>query len=221
MNAAPSTSDPIILVALLIVLGLMPFFAMLVTSYTKIVVVLGLVRQALGVQQVPPNMVVNSIAIILTIYVMAPIGMDALATLKPKFASASALKFDDLSIVYGSVATPLKAFLTKHTIEKDRRFFVQTAKRVWPPQHAATIDDTHMLVLIPAFTVSELSKAFLVGFLIYLAFVVVDLIVANILLALGMSMISPTLISVPFKLLLFVALDGWTRLVQGLILSYA
>jgi type III secretion protein R len=220
MNAT-STSDPLLLIALMVTLGLVPFLAMLVTSYTKIVVVLGLIRQALGVQQVPPNMVINSVALILSLYVMAPVGMDAMATLKPKLSSNAAMKFSDVEGIYTAVATPLKTFLTKHTIERDRQFFVQTAKRVWPAQHAQTLDEKHMLVLIPAFTTSELSKAFLIGFLVYLAFVVVDLVVANILLALGMSMISPTVISVPFKLLLFVALDGWTRLVQGLILSYA
>jgi type III secretion protein R len=219
----PTTSipDPLLLVALIAAVAILPFFALLVTSYTKIVVVLGLLRQALGVQQVPPNMVINGIALILSAYVMAPLGTQAMQSIKSKLqGSVEQRKFEDIDTILQSVSAPLRGFLYKHTDERNRKFFTQSAGKLWPAEQAALLRDDDMLVLIPGFTVSELTEAFTIGFVIYLAFVVVDLIVANILLALGMSMVSPTVISVPFKLLLFVVLDGWERLAQGLVLTY-
>jgi len=216
-----NTPDPLFVVTLLGAVALLPFLALLVTSFTKIVVVLGLLRQALGLQQVPPNMVVNALAIILSIYVMAPIGMHAAATLKDKLQGpAAGRRFEDLPVIYESISTPLRQFLQKHTSAHDRAFFVRSTVKLWPREAAAGVRDDDMLVLIPSFTLGELSSAFRIGFIIYLAFVVIDLIVGNVLLALGMQMLSPTVVSTPFKLLLFVALDGWERLVHGLVLSY-
>jgi type III secretion protein R len=213
--------DPFLPFALLIGMGLLPFLALLTTSFTKIVVVIGLLKQALGVQQVPPSMVVNGIALILTAYVMAPIGIQAWSTVQSKLKGPVAeRKFEDINVVLQAVTAPMRGFLYKHTEERDRKFFLRSAAKLWPPEQAAQLKDDDMLVLIPGFTVSELTEAFKIGFVIYLAFVVVDLVLANVLLALGMSMVSPTLISVPFKLLLFVALDGWARLAQGLVLTY-
>jgi type III secretion protein R len=201
--------------------ALLPFLALLATSFVKIVVVLGLLRQALGLQQVPPNMVINSLAIILSIYVMAPIGMHAAGTLEDRLQGPSGnRRFEDVTAIYQSVSTPLRGFLQKHSTGRDRAFFVQSAAKLWPDEQAKGLREDDMLVLIPSFTVRELTSAFQIGFVIYVAFVVIDLIVGNILLALGMQMLSPSVISTPFKLLLFVALDGWQRLVHGLILSY-
>jgi type III secretion protein R len=216
-----STFDPLLILTVLGAVALLPFLALLVTSFTKIVVVLGLLRQALGVQQVPPNMVMNALAIILSVYVMAPIGMHAADTLKDKLQGPLASRrFEDLTVIYQSVSVPLRGFLRKHTTEHDRLFFVRSATKLWPAEAASQVRDDDMLVLIPSFTLSELTSAFQIGFVIYLAFVVIDLIVGNVLLALGMQMLSPTVVSTPFKLLLFVALDGWERLVHGLVLSY-
>jgi type III secretion protein R len=216
-----STFDPLLIVTLLGAVALLPFLALLVTSFTKIVVVLGLLRQALGLQQVPPNMVVNALALILSVYVMAPIGMHAADTLKEKLQGPiSSRRFEDVTVIYQSISTPLRGFLQKHTTDHDRAFFVRSAAKLWPPDEASQVHADDMLVLIPSFTLNELSSAFQIGFVIYLAFVVIDLIVGNVLLALGMQMLSPTTISTPFKLLLFVALDGWERLVHGLVLSY-
>lgn len=216
-----STLDPILIITVLGAVALLPFLALLVTSFTKIVVVLGLLRQALGLQQIPPNMVVNALAIILSAYVMAPIGMHAADTLKGQLQGpASSRRFEDLPVIYESVSTPLRSFLQKHTTAHDRAFFVHSAGKLWPAESAANLQESDMLVLIPSFTLRELTSAFQVGFVIYLAFVIIDLIVGNILLALGMQMLAPTVVSTPFKLLLFVALDGWERLVHGLVLSY-
>jgi type III secretion protein R len=214
-------TDPLLPIMLLLSISMLPFFAVLVTSFTKIVIVLGLLRQALGVQQVPPNMVLNGIALILTAYIMAPIGAQAWDTVQDKLKGPVAMrKFEDVNVVIGAVTAPMRGFLYKHSEERDRKFFLQSATKLWPAEKARDLKDDDMLVLIPGFTVSELTEAFKIGFVIYLAFIVVDLVLANVLLALGMSMVSPTLISVPFKLLLFVALDGWARLTQGLVLTY-
>ena len=204
-------------------LALLPFVAMMVTSFAKFVIVLGLLRQALGLQQVPPNMVVNGIALVMTLYVMAPVLMQANDNIRERARGGqmSFQKVDDIGAAYDAVAVPLREFLLKHSEERDRLFFMRSASKLWPPERAQNLREDDMLVLVPGFTVSELTAAFKTGFILYLAFLLVDLIVANILLALGMSMVSPTIISVPFKLLLFVALDGWARLLQGLVLGYA
>jgi type III secretion protein R len=204
-------------------LALLPFVAMMVTSFAKFVIVLGLLRQALGLQQVPPNMVVNGIALVMTLYVMAPVLMQANDNIRERARGGqmSFKKVDDIGTAYDAVAAPLRQFLLKHSEERDRLFFMRSASKLWPPERAQNLREDDMLVLVPGFTVSELTAAFKTGFILYLAFLLVDLIVANILLALGMSMVSPTIISVPFKLLLFVALDGWARLLQGLVLGYA
>ena len=216
-----STPDPLLIVTVLGAVALLPFLALLVTSFTKIVVVLGLLRQALGLQQVPPNMVVNALAIITTLYIMAPIGIHAADTLKGSLQGPLvSRRFEDLTVIYDSISSPLRGFLHKHTTTHDREFFVRSAGKLWPQEAASTLQEDDMLVLIPSFTLRELTSAFQIGFIIYLAFVTIDLIVGNVLLALGMQMLSPTVISTPFKLLLFVALDGWERLIHGLILSY-
>jgi type III secretion protein R len=214
-------SNPLSIVALIAVLGLAPFAALLVTSYTKLVVVLGLLRLALGIQQVPPNMVLNGLAIILSIYIMAPVGMSAWDTIKQRNAASNTPTLDDLSLIADSAAQPLKSFLGKHVKEREKKFFLKSAAELWPADKAQSVREDDMLVLVPGFTVSELTEAFQIGFVIYLAFIVIDLVVANVLLALGMQMTSPTVVAVPFKLLLFVVLDGWSRLVHGLVMTYS
>ncbi|MFM0036940.1 type III secretion system export apparatus subunit SctR [Paraburkholderia strydomiana] len=213
--------NPVAMVALLAALGIAPFAALMVTSYTKLVVVFGLLRSALGIQQVPPNIVLNGIALILSVYIMAPVGMDIGDNLKQQnFSVGSQMNVQDVLQLFDAAAPPLKAFMMQHTQERERSFFVRSATSVWPAARAKNLQPDDLLVLVPSFTLSELMKAFQIGFVLYLVFVVVDLVVANVLLALGMQMIAPTTISVPFKLLLFVTLDGWSVLIHGLILSY-
>ncbi|HEY9024349.1 MAG TPA: type III secretion system export apparatus subunit SctR [Burkholderiaceae bacterium] len=215
-----SLPDPLTLVAIIVAFGLAPFAALMVTCYTKLVIVFGLLRTALGLQQTPPNMVLNGIAIILSIYVMAPIGMDASDALRNHTFGNKGEGMSDIVAVADAAKAPLKEFLQKHTHERERRFFLDSATSVWPKARAEALREDDFIVLVPSFTLSELTRAFQIGFIIYMVFVVVDLIVATVLLSLGMSMISPTTISLPFKLLLFVMLDGWTRLIHGLVLSY-
>ncbi|PTY07825.1 EscR/YscR/HrcR family type III secretion system export apparatus protein [Opitutaceae bacterium EW11] len=211
--------DPLTLIVLTAVLSLAPFFAVMMTSYVKLVVVLSLVRNALGVQQIPPNLVINGLAIILSVFIMAPVATMTFDRVQKEDLS----KLDSATIQRVLVAAkdPILGFLQKHTNEREKLFFLDTTRRLWSKEAAATVDKDSFLILVPAFTVTELTSAFQIGFLLYLPFIAIDLIVSNILLAMGMMMVSPMTISLPFKLLLFVLVDGWTRLIHGIVLTYA
>lgn len=215
MTAFP---DPSLLVLTLILLGLVPFIAVIATSFVKIVVVLQLVRNALGIQQIPPTMTLQGLAIILTLYIMAPVGIETFNILEGR--DLKNMEAEALADTLSEAGEPFRQFLNRHADARHKTFFLETAKRLWPATATEDLDDGHFLVLIPAFTITELNNAFEVGFLLYLPFVAIDLIISNILLAMGMMMVSPMTISLPFKLLLFVMLDGWTRLIQGLVLTY-
>lgn len=212
--------DPLTIVASVLLFGVASFAALMVTCFTKLVIVFGLLRTALGLQQTPPNMVINGIAMVLTVYIMAPLGMEVGDALRGRNLGDPARRASDIVAVIDATAPPLKEFLQKHTQERERQFFLKSAQAIWPKERADALQPDDFMVLVPSFTLSEVTRAFQIGFIIFLVFVVVDLIVATVLLALGMSMIAPTTISLPFKLLLFVMLDGWTRLIQGLVLSY-
>ena len=211
--------DPISLAVLLGIFALVPLLLVVASSFLKISVVLMLVRNALGVQQVPPNIAVYALSLVLSMYVMAPVFNKVAAEIQSSpqsIESAAGI----LSVTRQS-AEPLRAFLARHADDKRKQFFLETVQRMWPPEEAQQVSRDDLLVLMPAFVVSQLSAAFEVGFLLYLPFVVIDLVVSNVLLALGMMMVSPMTISIPIKLFLFVAIDGWARLMQGLVLSYA
>jgi type III secretion protein R len=190
----------------------------MITSFTKLVVVLSLLRNALGLQQVPPNVVLNGLALVLSIYVMYPVGVEMGNKLQGindiGGSTQSMLKAAD------QAKEPLRDFLVKHSRPVERAFFYKTAQRALKAEAATKLSDRDFLVVVPAFTVSELSIAFEIGFLIFLPFLVIDLVISNILMAMGMMMLSPTTVSMPFKLLLFVLLDGWVKLTHGLILTY-
>lgn len=211
-------TDVIPLLVLLFAIGLVPFAAMTVTSYTKIVVVLGLLRQAIGVQQVPPNMVLNAVAIIVSAYIMAPVFMESAEALQQRGSIASGTQ--GVGVAIEVAREPVRRFLDKHAHAREKAFFLKSAAAVWPPERAKALKANDLIVLAPAFTLTELSEAFKIGFLLYLAFVVVDLIVANLLLAMGLSQVTPTQVAIPFKLLLFVVMDGWSVLVHGLVMTY-
>ncbi|AZZ91036.1 EscR/YscR/HrcR family type III secretion system export apparatus protein [Hahella sp. KA22] len=206
------------LIGTLVLLSLIPFIAIMTTSFIKLAVVFSLLRNALGIQQIPPNMALYGLAIVLSIYIMAPVGYQIADTVKEKGFDMS--QSESLKELANSAINPMSDFLTKHSSEKERGFFLESAETLWPKEYAARLDTNSMLVLVPSFTISELKSAFEIGFLLYLPFIAIDLIVSNILLAMGMMMVSPMTISLPFKLLLFVLLDGWTRLTHGLVLSY-
>ena len=228
-------TNPFLLITLFVGLSLLPFVAMIATSYLKIVVVISLIRNALGIQSIPPNMVVNALAMILTFYIMAPIMGESWQIAKAELAPAQTqsaapasesapspgvekvLETDALA----KAAEPFREFLSHHTSERERAFFVHTAETLWGKDgEPASVDPESFYILLPAFCVSELTKAFQIGFLVYLPFIAIDIIVSNILLAMGMMMVSPVTISLPFKLLLFVMVNGWTLLIQGLVRGY-
>jgi type III secretion protein R len=211
--------DPLLLILSLGLIGIAPFLAVMVTSYAKLVVVFSLVRNALGLQQVPPNMVVNGLALVLSLYIMAPLAQQLTAAMDMP-AKGGAIKSEALIAGLSSSREPLRAFLTKHTQKRETEFFVRTSKSLWPAEQAAAVKADDLLILVPAFTVTELTAAFKIGFLLYLGFVIVDLVVANVLSALGMMMFSPTVVSTPLKLMLFVVSDGWAKLIHGLVLTY-
>ncbi|WP_295540847.1 type III secretion system export apparatus subunit SctR [uncultured Thiohalocapsa sp.] len=211
--------DPLLLIVGLGLLGLAPFLGMMVTAFIKLVVVMHLLRNALGIQQVPPNIVLNALALVLTLFIMAPVATesyDAVVALEQVDTSDPA----SLAEVFRAGIAPFREFMVRHTDGHEQEMFITAARRIWPPDFQPEIASDHLAILIPSFVVSELTTAFEIGLLIYLPFIAIDLVVSNILLAMGMMMVSPMTISLPFKLLLFVYLDGWTRLLQGLILTY-
>lgn len=195
-----------------------PLLAVVMSSYTKIVVVFYIVRNALGVQQTPPNLALNGLAVILTLYIMAPVVSDAYVEIK---AHERYQTFEDYESAFNKASAPVREFLTDHSTPQGRQFFIVSSDRVWGDRAHALPEPTDLIVLVPAFMTAELTKAFQIGFLLYLPFIAIDLVVTNILMALGMMMVSPVVLSVPFKLFLFVIVDGWTRMVNGLVLSYA
>ncbi len=212
--------DPAVLIPLMFLIGVLPLAMVMMTAYTKIVVVLSLLKNALGLQQVPPAIVTNGLALVLTWYVMYPVGaqiMTAVDANQQSQSSAAKLTVPDL-LNFGK--EPFRTFLDKHSKERERAFFMDAARRLMGEKVAATLTTKDFVVLVPSFAVSELTAAFLIGVLIALPFVVIDLVVANVLMALGMQMMSPTVLSLPIKLLLFVMLDGWSRLSHALVLTY-
>lgn len=210
--------NPVTLAIALALLALVPTLVVVTTAFLKISIVIMLVRNALGVQQMPPNIAIYGLTLILTAYVMAPIGDRMLTIVSSEQASFNSVASMIKTIRAG--AEPMRGFMEKNSKPEQRDFFVGTAQKMWGPELAADVKPTDFLVLMPAFLVTELTSAFQIGFLLYLPFVVIDLIISNILLAMGMMMVSPVTISLPLKLFLFIMVDGWTRLIHGLILTY-
>jgi len=225
-NALPEQPNVLGVMFVLFFIGLIPYIVILLTSFTKIVIVMSLLRNALGVQQAPPNQVITGIALILTIYIMFPTGyqmyqngkkfMDQTQSV-PVFAKETPAYI--LSIV-DVTKEPLREFLLKNTLQRELKNFYQTAYRILPEEYKPSLTYKDFLVLMPAYILSQLKGAFEIGVLIYLPFFVIDLVTSNILLAMGMMMLSPLTIALPLKLLLLVMIDGWSLLVQGLVLTY-
>jgi flagellar biosynthesis protein FliP len=208
-----SQLDPSIqLVLTLASLSLLPFIVVSMTSFLRFIIVLSVLKTALGTQQVPPAIVLVGLALIMTLYTMGPvltqIGDTALPVLQKKQGSVVE------AMAVGS--EPLKQFMLRQTRQSDMRFFLELSRKTMPNSPK----DLHIFEVAPAFMISELRTAFEIGFVLFIPFIVVDIVVSNILLALGMMMLSPTVISLPFKILIFVAVDGWAMVVGGLIKSF-
>lgn len=219
------SSRPLVLMIALAALGLAPFALMMVTSFVKISVVLSIVRTAMGTQQIPPTQVITGLAIILTVYIMAPVGQEMYRVadadgFRNKEGLMDSKNIDQMFEAAKRAKEPLRAFLMKKVTTKDRSLFFSLALKMRKVEDRKGIEDKDFLILVPAFVVSELKEAFQIGFLLFVPFIVIDIVVANILLALGMQMLSPTTISMPFKLLLFVMIDGWYLISKGLVVGY-
>jgi len=197
---------------LLTVLSLAPAILIMVTSFTRIVVVLSFLRQALGTQQTPPNQVLIALAMFLTFFVMSPVWSQVNTVSLTPFLDQKITQSQALD----RAAEPIRQFMLKQVREKDLSLFVDMA-RIESPQRPA---DLPIHVIIPAFMISELRIAFQIGFLVYLPFLIIDIVVASILLSMGMLMLPPVLISLPFKLILFVLADGWYLVVGSLVKSF-
>jgi flagellar biosynthetic protein FliP len=218
MNSSPAAGGgqnySLSLQMLLFMTGLtfIPAMLLMMTAFTRIVIVLSLLRQALGTMQTPPNQVLVGLALFLTLFVMGP-------TLDKVYSDAW-VPFSEDKITFQQAletgAKPMKAFMLRQTREKDLAFFIQVSQSPKP----ATPSDVSMKTLVPAFAISEMKTAFQIGFMVFIPFLIIDLVVASILMAMGMMMVSPVIISLPFKLMLFVLVDGWTLLMGSLVQSF-
>jgi flagellar biosynthesis protein FliP len=209
---ASSTGRIVQLIALLTVLSIAPSILVMVTSFTRIVVVLSFLRNALGVQQTPPNAVLVSLALFLTAFVMAP-------TLEESYRAGIVPLIEnqiDEEEAFARSIKPVHQFMMTHVREQDLRLFLDISGA--PP--AAVAEDTPLRSLIPAFMISELRRAFEIGFLLFVPFLIIDMVVASVLMSMGMMMLPPVMISLPFKLIFFVLVDGWYLVAGSLIQSY-
>ena len=219
-------SQPVLSLVALAALTLVPFVFMATTSFVKISVVLSILRNALGTGQVPSGTVITGLSLILSLYVMAPVGEEIVEAASPTAGQIDAAaplegeSFDALVATVDAGSAPLREFLARHAGDREQALFVDLARQVRSPDRRAEVSATDLMVLLPAFLITELTEAFQIGFLVFIPFLVIDMVVANVLLALGMHMLSPTTVSLPFKLLLFVLVEGWYLLARALVLGY-
>ena len=193
-------------------LTFLPAALLMMTSFTRIVIVLSLLRQAMGTIQTPPNQVIVGLSLFLTFFVMAPV-FDRIYTDAYKPLSEERIKLDE---ALSRAAVPLKAFMLKQTRESDLALFVKLSES--PPPKGP--EEVTMKVLVPAYVISELKTAFQIGFVVFIPFLIIDMVVASVLMSMGMMMLSPVIISLPFKLMLFVLVDGWNLLIGSLVRSF-
>jgi flagellar biosynthetic protein FliP len=200
------------LLFILTVLSLAPAILLMLTSFTRVLVVLSLLRHALGTQQMPPNQIIVGLSLFLTLFIMAPVWQRVnTEALQPYYDEK--ISWEEV-VSRGSL--PVKEFMLRQTREKDIALFVNISKEKRPEKPS----DISMPVLIPSFIISELKTAFQIGFMVYLPFLIIDMVVASILLSMGMMMLPPVMVSMPFKLLLFVLVDGWNLIVGSLVQSF-
>ncbi|GIP33080.1 flagellar type III secretion system pore protein FliP [Paenibacillus sp. J2TS4] len=205
-------SSTVSIVLLITILSLAPAILVLMTSFTRIVIVLGFVRTSLSTQQMPPNQVLIGLALFLTLFVMSPTLAEINNVAFQPYMAGEITQNEALS----RAALPLKEFMGKHTREKDLKLFLDYSQADRP----TGIADTPLTALIPAFAISELKSAFQMGFMIFVPFLVIDMVIASTLMSMGMMMLPPVMISLPFKVLLFILVDGWYLVVKSLLVSF-
>lgn len=207
------TSDTVKLYLFLGLLGVIPAFLILTTSFTRIIIVLSFLRSSMGTQQSPPNQVLIGLALFLSIFIMQPVYSVVYDEAIDPFIN------DEISMetAFSRAEEPISSFLLEHTREKDLKLFLDLAEK---STENLQPEDVPLTTLIPAFAISELRTAFTIGFLIFIPFLIIDMVVASILMSMGMFMLSPVMISLPFKLLLFVLVDGWYLVVESLVQGF-
>jgi flagellar biosynthetic protein FliP len=211
-SGTSGASSTVTILLLLTVLSIAPSILILMTSFTRIVIVLGFVRTSLGTQQMPPNQVLIGLALFLTFFIMSPtLGEINQVALQP-YLKGEINQTDALT----KASIPIKKFMWSHTREKDLRLFLDYTKA-----NPTGIEDTPITVIVPAYAISEMKSAFQMGFMVFIPFLVIDMVVASTLMAMGMMMLPPVMISLPFKILLFILVDGWYLVVKSLLLSYS
>jgi len=211
-DAEPVGASALTILLLITVLSLAPAILVLMTSFTRIVIVLGFVRTSLGTQQTPPTQVLIGLALFLTLFIMAPTLSKVNEEAVQPYLSGQISQTE----AFERAAKPMKEFMYKHTREKDLLLFLNYSKAEKP----ATYEDIPLTVLIPSFALSEIKTAFQMGFMIFIPFLVIDMVVASTLMAMGMLMLPPVMISLPFKILLFVLVDGWYLVIKSLLNSF-
>lgn len=204
-------ADSIKIIALLTILGLAPSILIMMTSFTRFVIVLSFLRKAMSLQGTPPNQILIGLALFLTFFVMSPVIAEVIDTAYEPFAQGEISQ----EVALENAQKPLKSFMLKQVRSKDLALFM----KISDAEEIDTVEEVPITTLIPAFIISELKTAFQIGFLLFIPFIVIDMIVASTLMALGMMMLPPVMISLPFKILLFVLVDGWHLIVEKLILS--
>lgn len=209
------------------IFSLLPFLIMILTSFLKIVIVLSLLRSALGVQQAPPNQIINGVAFMLSLFIMYPTALkmyEAAAKTIEQTQAPESITAPGSSTYIIAIAQeaggPLRDFMKKNSTVKHQGLFYRMAYRVLPEEYRASLKPDDFIILVPSYITSQLKDAFEIGVLIYIPFFVIDLVTSNILLAMGMMMLSPVTISMPLKLFLLVMLDGWTLLIEGLVSTF-
>ncbi|MCV3462268.1 flagellar type III secretion system pore protein FliP [Campylobacter sp. FU_497] len=214
--SAPNSPQQLVttlnIVIVLTILALAPTIVFVMTSFLRLVVVFSFLRTALGTQTMPPNTILVTLALILTFFIMEPVATKSYNEgIKPYIAEQ--IGYEE---AFAKGVKPFKDFMLKNTREKDLALFY----RIRNLENPKTIDDVPLTVLVPAFMISELKTAFEIGFLLFLPFLVIDMVVSSVLMAMGMMMLPPVMISMPFKLLIFVLVDGWNLLIQNLVKSF-
>jgi len=211
-NNPPQIASSIKILILLTVLAIAPSILIMMTSFTRIIIVLAILRQALGTQQMPPNQILIGIALFLTFFIMGPVFNNIYAnSYKPLMDNKITLEQ-----AYNTAQTPIKKFMLNQTREKDLALFL----RISHSKNPKNPEDISLSIIIPAFIISELKIAFEMGFIIYIPFLIIDMVVASVLMSMGMMMLPPVMVSLPFKLLLFVLVDGWNLVVMSIFKSY-
>jgi type III secretion protein R len=212
-------TDPFSIALFLAGLSLLPIILITTTSFLKTTIVLLIVRNALGVQQVPPGIAMYSIALMMTAYVMAPTLQQMIDAVPVEAVSSPSARYPMMPTLQKGLE-PLRAFMLKHTKAEQRELFLDKAKKLWPEKMARQATATDFLIVVPAFMISEMQAGFEMGFLVYVPFLVIDVLVSNVLMALGMQQLSPNTVTIPLKLFLFVIVDGWGKLLHSILNTY-